>query len=87
MLLSGVVLSLCYRVVTVLPTDMQSTAAIREEAVVQRENFVKWTMKWLAGEDGSDMLGEQADSLTAFLDSTKGHTLATFKDSQVLSCG
>lgn len=66
-----------------LPTDVQSIAAVHVEAVVQRENSVKRS----GGEDGSDMLGEQADSLTAFLDSTKGHTLATFKDSRVLSCG
>lgn len=75
-------------VITMLSIDMQSTAAFHEEAVVQRQNSVKWRMNWLAVcEDGSDILGKQADSLTAFLDGTKGHTLATFKDSQVLLCG
>ena len=68
-----------------LAIDMQGVAACHKEAVVKREDSVKWLLDLLADDkDLSDILGEQADSLRAYLDDKEGLTHATFKDSQVL---
>lgn len=64
---------------------LQGPTAFHEKLVSENTQHFKLALQQLAGhsKDWNDRLGDQADSLRAYLEDKRESTHATFKDSQV----